>query len=384
VTAKEVRKPLALDSPTAVNVLVRILTRGPIARIDVTRQLQLSAASVTKAVTTLMDHGLVTLAEDRTVAPAAPGRPARALRVVPESLLALGIAVRRDRLFATVTSLRAGILHRTEYGLAGSSPETVAVAIGKLVRGLRTTLGDEMAGLGGIGVVLDGVVGDERVRSAELGWRDVAFLARLRAELPDDQVVVANDVHAVALAEEWFGAAIGMRSFAVVSVGARVRCALLANGGVVGGPSGDGALGRTVVSSTGTELDAVASTTAILAAIRTAVGDPQLNVVDALALARAGDPRLTAALTEAGTALGDAAATVVAIAGPEVVLVTGDFVTDSTDLHTALRTAFTERVEQLGQTCSLVVRSQDPNDFARAAAAILLRHLIQNGLLPTG
>ncbi|MEV6282482.1 ROK family protein [Kribbella sp. NPDC051770] len=379
MTAKEVRKPLALDSPTAVNVLVRILTRGPIARIDVTRQLQLSPASVTKAVTTLMDHGLVTLAEDRTVAPAAPGRPARALRVVPESLLALGIAVQPGRLVATLTSLRAGVLHRTEYGLPGSTPETVAVAVGRLVRGLRTSLGDAMANVGGIGVVLDGVVGDERVRSGQLGWRDVAFPQRLRSELPDDVVVVANDVHALAQAEEWFGSAIGMPTFAVVSVGDRVRSALFANGGVVGGPSGDGALGRMVVGSA--ELDDVASTSAILAAVRTAVGDPRLGRDDALALARDSDPRVTAALTAAGTALGEAAGAVAALAGPELVLVTGDFVTDSVELHAALRAAFAHRVERLGYSCALVVRSQGPEDFARAGSAAVLRHLIQHGLV---
>jgi predicted NBD/HSP70 family sugar kinase len=203
----------------------------------------------------------------------------------------------------------------------------------------------------------------------------------LRAELPDDEVVVANDVHALALAEEWFGAAIGMKTFAVVSVGARVRSALFANGGPVSGSSGDGALGRTVVSSTGTDLDAVASMTAILAAARTAVGNPQLSMDEALALARDGDPRLTAAATTAGTALGEAAATVVAIAGAELILVTGDFVTDSTDLHTALRAAFAHRVEQLSYSCSLVVRSQGPEDFARAGSAAVLRHLIQHGLV---
>lgn len=358
-SAGPARKPLAIDAPTAVSVLVRILTRGPIARIDVTRQLRLSAASVTKAVATLMDHGLVTTAEDQTVAPASPGRPARALRVVPESLLAVGVAVSAGRLLATVTTLRAGVLHVVEDAAPGS-PAELCAAIGRAVRDLRGKLGDQAARIGGIGIAVDGPPDD-------------GFEAFVRAELVGDRVLVVNAMHAHALTEEWFGAAVGLGTFAVVSVGPQIRCAVFANGGIVTGPHGDGALGR--MPSGESDVDSIGSTDAILSAARRAVANRRLSLAKARILAQEGDPRLTPVLAAAGTALGQAAGTVAAIAGLELVVVTGDFLTESLDLHAALSAAFTP----LADSTALVIRSPRPEDTARAAAATVLRHIIENG-----
>jgi predicted NBD/HSP70 family sugar kinase len=362
-SAGPARKPLAIDAPTAVGVLVRILTRGPIARIDVTRQLRLSAASVTKAVATLMDHGLVTMAEDQTVAPTSPGRPARALRVVPESLLAIGVSVSAGRLVAAATTLRAGVLHVVEDNVSGSSPAELCAAIGRAVRDLRGELGDQTARIGGIGIAVDGSPAD--------GF--AGFEGLVRAEFEGERVLVVNAMHAHALTEEWFGAAVGLGTFAVVSVGPQVRCAVFANGGIVSGPHGDGALGR--MPSGGSDVDSVVSTGAILGAARRAVGNRRLSLAKARILAQESDPRLTPVLAAAGTALGQATGTVAAITGLELVVVTGDFLTESLELHAALGAAFTP----LANGAALVIRSQRPEDTARAAAATVLRHIIESG-----
>ncbi|HET6739738.1 MAG TPA: hypothetical protein VFH76_12415, partial [Kribbella sp.] len=264
------------------------------------------------------------------------------------------------RLVATVTTLRAGVLHVVEDCVSGSSPAEHCAAISRAVRELRGELGDRAARIGGIGVAVDGPPDD-------------GFEAMVRAEFDGERVLVVNAMHAQALTEEWFGAAVGLGTFAVVSVGPQVRCAVFANGGIVTGPHGDGALGRMPFGAS--DVDSVASTGAILGAAGRAVGNRRLTLAKARTLAQESDPRLTPVLTAAGKALGQAAGTVAAVAGLELVVVTGDFLTESLDLHAALGAAFTP----LAGSAALVIRSQRPEDTARAAAATVLRHIIESG-----
>jgi predicted transcriptional regulator len=70
-------------------VLTRILTQGPIPRVEIARRTGLSQAAVTKAVAPLIDAGFVT---DQAAAPVEGdsqlgiGRPVSPLTVVPSSV----------------------------------------------------------------------------------------------------------------------------------------------------------------------------------------------------------------------------------------------------------------------------------------------------------
>ena len=53
-------RPLPLATPAGVEVLTRILTQGPIPRVEIARRTGLSQAAVTKAVAPLIEAGFVT------------------------------------------------------------------------------------------------------------------------------------------------------------------------------------------------------------------------------------------------------------------------------------------------------------------------------------
>src|SRR4051794_14426224 len=85
-------RPLPLATPAGVAVLTRILTQGPIPRVEIARRTGLSQAAVTKAVAPLIEAGFVT---DQPVGVPADevgrvelgiGRPVSPLTVVPDSV----------------------------------------------------------------------------------------------------------------------------------------------------------------------------------------------------------------------------------------------------------------------------------------------------------
>ena len=87
-------------------------------------------------------------------------------------------------------------------------------------------------------------------QSPFLDWRDVP-LREMVSERMGLPVVIENDVNALAVAEQWFGAGSSFSSFVVVTVGAGVGCGIVLDGRLWHGASG-AAGGRRRRASTGT------------------------------------------------------------------------------------------------------------------------------------
>ncbi|BFO18489.1 hypothetical protein SHKM778_48770 [Streptomyces sp. KM77-8] len=74
-------------------------------------------------------------------------------------------------------------------------------------------------------------------------------LARGTTGLP---VTVENDVRALTVAEQWFGAGVGLSDFALVTVGAGIGCGLVVHGQVVAGAHGvAGEIGHVAIDPAG-------------------------------------------------------------------------------------------------------------------------------------
>ncbi|MCU1525494.1 MAG: sugar kinase [Microbacteriaceae bacterium] len=372
-------------SPAAVDVFTRILTRGPISRIDIARLTGLSQAAVTKAVAPLIAAGIVTDHHEQPKG-GLPGRPATLLRIVAQSLVTIGVKVNEDDIIGVATDLTATILASTHRSIGDGSFKSVLDDIVVVVEELKELLGDRIDRLAGVGVAVSGDVDSLRgiVReSALLGWAREPLGTALRERL-DLDVLVENDVRALTIAEHWFGVGVGTASFAIVTIGSGIGCGLHVNGEVVEGAYGvAGEIGHLPLTSSDRIctcgrrgcVETVASSHAIVGA---ASGPDRqgLSVQDVVDLAHAGDSRAVEAFDQAGTVIGTAIATMVNLAGPELVLISGEAVADYDLYDTHLRAAFAEHAFGAAAGCRIVVRPNTFDDWARGAAASVIRAIV--------
>lgn len=379
-------KGFPLDTPAVVDVFTEVLKRGPIARIEIAKRTGLSQAAVTKAVAPLIVQGLLSAHDNTRLTQ--PGRPVQPISVNEGAQLAIGVDVRASEVFAVVTTMRANVLHSVHRTLLGTTVDAVTDAIAAAVTTLLGRLGDGSSRLMGVGVAVSGDV-DKRTgtvrNSPRLNWSNVQLerILRQRLELP---VIIDNDVRALAIAEEWFGIGVDAESFAIVTIGAGIGCGLYINGDVVEGAYGvAGELGHLplgpaeLVCSCGRHgcVETVASSSAILQSIRAAKNDSLLSMREAVQLARAGDPDAATIFEHAGRIIGAALATMANLVGPSVILVAGESVTDYDLYEQRIRESFDEHTFASVGECKIITQSHTFENWARGAAASLIRASVQ-------
>jgi len=375
-------------------VLTRILTQGPIPRVEIARRTGLSQAAVTKAVAPLIETGFVT---DQTAVPSEGdnqlgiGRPVSPLTVVPSSVSVIGVKVTPTGLIGVTTDFTAGILSVRHEQLDDTAPEPVIEQLTELVKALIGSLksGEAPAGpLVGIGVAVSGDVDAEHgvVRDSPLmGWRGVpvAELLGKRLKVP---IVVTNDVRALTVAEHWFGVGVNADSFAVVTIGSGIGCGLYINGEVVSGAYGvSGELGHLplapgdLVCTCGRRgcVETVASSDAILARTRGTTGRADLDLAGAIKLAHEGDEQAREAFDRAGDVIGAAVAAMVNLVGPELVVIAGEGVAEYDLYEERLRQTFAEHAFGAAGDCRLMLRSHTFDNWARGAAATVIRSYVR-------
>ncbi|HEY4569500.1 MAG TPA: ROK family transcriptional regulator [Kribbella sp.] len=387
-------RPLPLATPAGVEVLTKILTQGPIPRVEIARRTGLSQAAVTKAVAPLIETGFVT---DQAAAPAEGdnqlgiGRPVSPLTVVPSSVSVIGVKVTPTSLIGVTTDFTAAILNVRHEELHTTEPEAVIERIAELVKALISALksGETVAGpLIGIGIAVSGDVDAAHgvVRDSPLmGWRGVpvAELLGQRIRVP---IVVSNDVRALTVAEHWFGVGVNADSFAVVTIGSGIGCGLYINGEVVSGAYGvSGELGHLplapgdLVCTCGRRgcVETVASSDAILARTRETTGRADLDLAGAIKLAHEGNEHAREAFDRAGEVIGSALAAMVNLVGPELVVIAGEGVAEYDLYEDRMRRAFAEHAFGAAGDCRLMLRSHTFDNWARGAAATVIRSYVR-------
>ncbi|WP_309068901.1 ROK family transcriptional regulator [Microbacterium sp.] len=382
-----------LRTATSAEIFTRIITHGPISRIEIGRLTGLSPAKVTKTVSPLIRDGFVNVGEHAEHS--APGRPVYPLSVVPQSMLALGVKVNADEVVATTVSLGNEVLASTRRSLAEHDPATVTAAIAECARQLIDELGGAADRLVGLGVSVSGDIDTDTgvVRhSPLLGWSQVPLGAQVAAHI-DLPVVIENDVRALAKAEQWFGVGAEAASFAIVTIGAGIGCGIYVNGDVVVGSHGvAGEIGHLPLASPDALcvcgrrgcVEAVASSSAIRDAVRAAHGDAELRLEDAIRLAHEGDAGAVEAFDRAGTAIGAALAATVNLVGPEVVVIAGEGVTEYDLYERRIREEFAAHAFGAAAHCRLVLQRHTFIDWARGAAVAAIRSAIASAAGSSG
>ncbi|WP_329563655.1 ROK family transcriptional regulator [Kitasatospora sp. NBC_01266] len=218
-------------------VLRAVLAYGPVSRAEIARHTGLSAPSVTKLTSTLIDAGLL-----GELAPVEPtqGRPRVPLRVDPERTVALGVHFGLLRTTFGLVGLDGRVLVERELAHGGAQELTPRRIVAAATEGVRAFLDEKLAGrrLVGTGVSIGGWVDGVRglvVEHGPLGWRNVDLLAELAGRLPGP-LVLEQTVRAIARAELWFGAGREVDDFALVFIGNVLGAAIVVDRTVHRGP----------------------------------------------------------------------------------------------------------------------------------------------------
>ncbi|WP_405726416.1 ROK family transcriptional regulator [Streptomyces sp. NBC_00028] len=376
-----------VNTPATSQVFTAVLTQGPLARLEVARRVGLSPAAVTKAVRPLIEAGYLVEDVDAEARPAL-GRPANLVRVDGGRALFIGVKVTGDEIIGVLTDLCCRIRHARHVPLPDRAPKAVLASIAELTQTLLAEADGLQAPVLGLGVAVSGDVdrGEGAVRySPFLDWRDVplAELAAMTTGLP---VTVDNDVRALTVAEQWFGAGAGLSDFAVVTVGAGIGCGLVVHGRVVAGAHGvAGEIGHVTVDPAGPRchcgnrgcVEAIAGEAAIVRQIREATGVELADAAEALAMAHRGVPGAREVYARAGEAIGRGIATVANLLGPERVIISGEGLAAYDLFAEQIRDAFVAAAFGSAAQCDVRTRPLPFEEWARGAAATAIQSFIR-------
>ncbi|MDX3850132.1 ROK family transcriptional regulator [Streptomyces sp. AK02-01A] len=373
-------------TPAASLVFTTVLSHGPLTRLEIARRTVLSSAAVTKAVRPLMEAGYLIegVAED---ARPALGRPANLVRVDGGRALFIGVKVTGDEIIAVLTDLCCRVRVARHLPLKDRRPGPVLASITGLVQELLTEadgFGVQVRGLGlAVSGDVDRAAGVVRY-SPFLDWRDVP-LAELAATVTGLPVTVDNDVRALTVAEQWFGAGVGLSDFALVTVGAGIGCGLVVHGRVVSGAHGvAGEIGHLPIDPLGPPchcgntgcVEAIAGDSAIVRRVREVTGLPVTDSAGALELAHRGDPGAKEAYARAGEAIGRAIGAVVNVLGPQRVIISGEGLAAYDLFAEQIRDAFAASAFGTAAQCDVMTRPLPFEEWARGAAATSIQSFI--------
>jgi predicted NBD/HSP70 family sugar kinase len=284
-----------------------------------------------------------------------------------------------------LTDLRAEISATRHAPLPARDAGAVLPVVATVTEELRGHLGRNQGRLRALGVSVSGdtdpVTGFVR-SSSFLGWHDVplAYLVQTATGVP---TTLDNDVRALTVAEQMFGAGAGASSFVLVTVGAGIGCGIVVHDRVIAGAHGvAGELGHIpIMPEDGPQcgcgnrgcLEAIASDHAILRDVRRVTGDEGMTLGRCLALAHQGNTEVRAVYARAGHAIGLGIAAVANLVGPSRIILSGEGLAAYDLLEGQIRQVFAEHVFGAAADCELIVRPLPFDEWARGAAAIAIQ-----------
>jgi predicted NBD/HSP70 family sugar kinase len=283
-------------------VLEAIRVGAPISRAEISRRAGISKPTVSLALQSLLDAGLV---RETAQGPAGPSYGALFFEPVAEAALVLGFDVGARFLRGALCDLHGEVRARHDVESPGADAAGALAAMVRLRDALVAAAGLEGGAVDGVVVGVPGVVeaqsGRLRLAANVPGLEGMPFGAELERAL-GLPVRVENDINLAALGEQWRGVARGVEDFAFLSIGTGVGAGLVLRGELHQGRHG--AAGEVDYVSAGRQGDvdpcaaALSGVAAELAAgLQTALAPPY-DVRDVFAAARAGDTVARAVVQE--------------------------------------------------------------------------------------
>ena len=368
---------------------------GQVSRVELVQQMGSNAATVSMAVRSLIDEGLVV---EVGRAASTGGKPAVLLSLVPDSRFALGVSLDHSGISYVVANLGGAVVGRLRRRGAGEdTPAAVVERIGEETTSLVKDVGVDPTLLLGLGVVSPGPItgsnGMALTPPVMQSWRDFPLAESLEAST-GLSVLVENDASASVVGEYWSGTAGLHRSFATIYMGTGIGSGFMVDGIVHRGASGNtGEIGHICIDLDGRPcwcgargcVETVAAPTAVVAAARSrGLALPGLSVVEDFAalarLARAGEPLAQELLTTSARAVAAAAQSLANMIDVDLIVLTGPSFTGAGALYLPVIQAHLDATF-FARDCHRVEVALSPNaaDAAAIGAAALV---LQSELAP--
>ncbi len=299
-------------------VLEAIRAGSPISRAEISRRSGISKPTVSLALRSLLDAGLVREAER---GPDGPGYGAVYFEPVADAAVVLGLDLGARFVRGAVCDLGGAIRARQDVELAVAEAADAIDAIGGLRDSLLAAAGLDATLVDTAIVGVPGVVADDgtlKLVENVAGLEGRRFADELRHAL-DLPVALENDINLAALGEQWQGVARGVNDFVFLSVGTGLGAGLVLGGELHRGRNGaagelDFALGDFAES-----VDPAAPQVAELARERTGLADPPAL----FEAARRGDRSALEVVEEVARRIALHLAPVAAVADVELVVLGG-------------------------------------------------------------
>jgi predicted NBD/HSP70 family sugar kinase len=219
-------------------VLEVVRERAPISRAEISRHAGISKPTVSLALRSLLESGLVRESE---APPSGPRYGAVYFEPVPEAALVLGLDLGARFLRGGLCDLSGTIRARQDVELDGADAERALEAVAELRESLLSAAGLPGERIDGVVVGVPGVTGSKdgtlQLAANVPGLEGRAFGVELhqRLGLP---VTLENDINLAALGERWLGVARGVDDFVFLSVGTGMGAGIVLGGELHSGRNG--------------------------------------------------------------------------------------------------------------------------------------------------
>jgi predicted NBD/HSP70 family sugar kinase len=299
-------------------VLDAIRAGSPISRAEISRRSGISKPTVSLALRSLLDAGLV---REAARGPDGPGYGAVYFEPVADAAVVLGLDLGARFVRGAVCDLSGAIRARQDVELAVADADDAIDAIGRLRDSLLGTAALEPTLVDTVIVGVPGVVADDgtlKLVENVAGLEGRRFADELQAAL-GLPVALENDINLAALGEQWQGVARGVSDFVFLSVGTGLGAGLVLGGELHRGRNGAAGELDFALGELGEAVDPAAPQVAELARERTGLADPPAL----FEAARRGDGSAIAVVEEVARRIALHLAPVAAVADVELVVLGG-------------------------------------------------------------
>ena len=330
-------------------VLETIRAGAPISRAEISRRAGISKPTVSLALQTLVDAGLV---REAARGPSGPSYGAVFFEPVPEAAYVLGLDLGARFLRGAVCDLAGELLARQDVELRGADADGAFQAIAALRESLIAAAALPVERIDGIVLGVPGVI-DAGTSTLHLttpnipGLEGRAFGVELGDRLGID-VTLENDVNLAAVGERWAGVARGVDDFAFLSVGTGMGMGLVLGGELHRGTHGAAGEVDWALAGLAEDVDPSAEGFAALAARVAPAGSagtslaPPYDPRTVFAAARRGDPLGRTVVEEVARRIAAHIAPIAAVADPALVVLGGGLGANGDLLLTPVRRLLAE------------------------------------------
>jgi predicted NBD/HSP70 family sugar kinase len=311
-------------------VLETIRAAAPISRAEISRRAGISKPTVSLALQSLVDAGLVREASD---APGGPSYGAVFFEPVPDAAYVLGLDLGSRFLRGAVCDLAGEMRARQDVEIRGADADAALQAIGALHESLISAAALPRERIDGVVLGVPGVIDVER-STLQLTTPNIPGLEgrEFGHELHEQfgiEVTIENDVNLAAVGERWAGVARGVDDFAFLSIGTGMGMGLVLGGELHRGSHGAAGEVDWALAGIAEEVDPSGDGTTALAARLAPEGAagttlaPPYDARAIFAAARRGDPLGRMVVEEVARRIAAHITPIAAVADPALVVLGG-------------------------------------------------------------